>query len=265
MIQPKLFKFLHSIFVFGILFGGSAATRANEIHSEPQFNYDFGEFIYWIKTKADQKSIPGAALAIVSREGIMYLQTWGEKAVTGDSPVTTDSIFRIASMSKTFAGTAAALLVDNNHQSWDAKVTDLFPQMRIGTGSSSQSITLKHLVSHSTGLMPHSYSNMLDDGVAYDRIKDKFHQIPTVCSPGQCYGYQNVVFSLIADVVEESTGTSYERYLEEEIFRPLDMLSASVGMDSFVDNPDSTQPHRLVRGNWRTTTTNPAYYSVAPA
>ena len=265
MIQLKLFKFLHSIFVFGILFGGSAATRANEIHSEPQFNYDFGEFIYWIKTQADQKSIPGAALAIVSREGIMYLQTWGEKAVTDDSPVTTDSIFRIASMSKTFAGTAAALLVDNNHQSWDAKVTDLFPQMRIGTGSSSQSITLKHLVSHSTGLMPHSYSNMLDDGVAYDRIKDKFHQIPTVCSPGQCYGYQNVVFSLIADVVEESTGTSYERYLEEEIFRPLDMLSASVGMDSFVGNPDSTQPHRLVRGNWRTTTTNPAYYSVAPA
>ena len=43
------------------------------------------------------------------------------------------------------------------------------------------------------------------------------------------------------------------------------MLSASVGMDSFLENPDATAPHRLVRGNWRTTTTNPAYYSVAPA
>ena len=160
MIQPKLIKFFHSIFVVGVLFGSSVTTRANEIYANPQFNYDFGEFIYWIKTQADQKRIPGAALAIVSREGIMYLQTWGEKAVTGDSPVTTNSIFRIASMSKTFAGTAAALLVDDNHQSWDTKLIDLFPQIRIGTGSSSQRITLKHLVSHSTGLMPHSYSVM---------------------------------------------------------------------------------------------------------
>lgn len=101
--------------------------------------------------------------------------------------------------------------------------------------------------------------------MAYERIKERFNQIPTVCSPGECYGYQNVVFSLIADVVEESTGSSYERYLEEEIFRPLGMLTASVGMDPFLGNPDSTSPHRLVRGNWRTTTTNPAYYTVAPA
>lgn len=243
----------------------AGTVNANDDLSAPQFNYDFREFIYWIKTEADEKRIPGAALAIVSREGIMYLQTWGEKEVSADAPVTTDSVFRIASMSKTFAGTAAAMIVDNQYQNWDTRVTDLFPQLRIGNKSLSQEITLKHLVSHSTGLMPHSYSNMLDDGVAYERIKDKFHQIPTVCSPGECYGYQNVVFSLIADVVEESTGASYERYLAEEIFRPLGMVSASVGMEPYLESPDATAPHRLVRGNWRTTTTNPAYYSVAPA
>ncbi len=265
MIRSKLFQLVQCFFVFATSVTLVGSVSANDDLSVPEFNYDFREFVYWIKTEADEKRIPGAALAIVSREGIMYLQTWGEKEVSADAPITTDSVFRIASMSKTFAGTAAAMIVDQQHQSWDTRVTDLFPQMRIGNKSSSQEITLKHLVSHSTGLMPHSYSNMLDDGVAYERIKDKFHQIPTVCSPGECYGYQNVVFSLIADVVEESTGASYERYLEEEIFRPLGMLSASVGMEPYLDNPDSTAPHRMVRGNWRTTTTNPAYYSVAPA
>ena len=181
-----------------------------------QFNYDFGDFISWVDDVVAEKKIPGAAIAIVSREGIMHLQTWGKSNVAGSDSVTTDSVFRIASMSKTFAGTAMSLLVDQNLQSWDNRVTDLFPQMRIGTKSSSREITLKHLVSHSTGLMPHSYSNMLDDGVAYESIKSKFHEIPTVCSPGQCYGYQNVVFSLIADVVEESTGKSYERFIEED-------------------------------------------------
>lgn len=263
---PSFTQFFSKIlFPLFTLLVASTAVKANDDQIAEQFNYDFGEFIYWIKTEADEKGIPGAALAIVSREGIMYLQTWGKKDVADASPVTTDSIFRIASMSKTFAGTAAAMVVHDNQQSWDTKVSDLFPQIQIGTKSSSRDITLKHLVSHSTGLMPHSYSNMLDDGVAFEMIRERFNQIPTVCSPGECYGYQNVIFSLIADVVEASTGSSYERYIEEEIFRPLGMQTASVGMDPFLGNPDSTSPHRLVRGSWRTTTTNPAYYTVAPA
>ena len=239
--------------------------NADETSFNSDFNYDFREFIHWVRTEADQKGVPGAALAIVSREGIMYLQTWGKKDLNEEYPVTSDSVFRIASMSKTFAGTALAIMIDNNPHSWDTKVSDLFPQIRIGNKSTSEEITLKHLVSHSTGLMPHSYSNMLDDGVAYERIKEKFHQIPTVCSPGECYGYQNVVFSLIADVIEKTISASYEGYLEEEIFKPLGMVSTSIGMDPYLNDHNSVSPHRLVRGSWRTTTTNPAYYSVAPA
>lgn len=238
---------------------------AAENMPSPRFNYDFREFVSWIKAEADRKRIPGAALAIVSREGIMYLQTWGKTDVTDEHPITSDSVFRIASMSKTFAGTALALVVNEMRQGWDTKVSDFFPQMQLGDKSSSQEITLKHLVSHSTGLMPHSYSNLLDDGVSYELIKEKFHQIPTVCSPGECYGYQNVIFSLIADVVEVNKEVSYEHYLEEKIFKPLSMSSASLGMESYLENPDSASPHRFVRGAWRTATTNPAYYTVAPA
>ena len=228
-------------------------------------NYDFTEYVNWLDAQLREKKIPGAALAIVSREGIMHLQTWGVRRANEPAPITTDSIFRIASMSKTFAGAAATLLVDQNLQSWDARITDLFPNMRLGNGASYQSITLKQVASHSTGLMPHSYSNLLDDGVSYDRIKDKFADIPAVCKPGQCYGYQNVVFSLIADVVEQSTGDSYARYVEEHIFRPLGMASASVGLEAYENDPNATSPHRLRRGSWRVTTTNPAYYSAAPA
>lgn len=213
---------------------------------------------------ADQ-NIPGAALAIVSREEIKHMQAWGVKNVTEQDSVNTDSIFRIASMSKTFAGTAATLLVDQNLQSWDARLVDLFPELKIGTGGSSKAITLRHVVSHSTGLMPHSYSNMLDAGVGYEKIKTKFDEIPTVCQPGDCYGYQNVIFSLIADVVEDSTGESYEKYLYEQLFKPLGMVNASVGMEPYLESDEATSPHRRVRGSWRTTTTNPAYYSVAPA
>ena len=229
------------------------------------YHYDFLPYVDWLQQVLAGKRIPGAALAIVSREGIMYLQTWGVRQVERRAPVTTDSVFRIASMSKTFAGAVASLLVEQNLQSWDTRIMDLFPHLQLGDGKAAPEITLKQVASHSTGLMPHSYSNLLDDGLAYQRIKERFPRIPAVCSPGDCYGYQNVVFSLIADVVEQSTGSSYAHYLAEQVFRPLGMVNASVGYESYSNNPRATHPHRLVRGRWRTTTTNPAYYSVAPA
>ena len=255
-------KYLIALLTFGLI---SSNSLSDDDSSSGEVGPDYNEFIYWLKRASDEKEIPGAALAIVSREEIIYLQTWGLRDVGASGLVQPESVFRIASMSKTFAGTSAAMLVDRDLQSWDAKLTDILPNLRLGNRTTSRNITLRHLASQSTGLMPHSYSNMLDDGVVYDKIRQKFHEIPTVCAPGKCYGYQNVVFSLIADVVEESAGLSYERFLEEEIFRPLGMTTASVGLNAYESDSNATAPHRLVRGSWRSTTTNPAYYSVAPA
>ena len=229
------------------------------------FNYDYIAYVEWLDSLLRENEIPGAALAIVSREGIMHLQTWGVREVDQRAPVTTDSVFRIASMSKTFAGAAATLLVEQNLQTWETRISDLFPDLRLGNGVSYRSITLKQVASHSTGLMPHSYSNLLDDGIGYESIKDRFADIPAVCKPGRCYGYQNVVFSLIGDVVEESTGSSYGQYLEEQIFRPLGMVSASVGLDPYQNDPNATVPHTKRQGQWRPVATNPAYYTTAPA
>ena len=254
-------KYLIALLTFGLISSYSFSDDDSSGEVVPNYN----EFIYWLKRAADEKEIPGAALAIVSREEIIYLQTWGLRDIGASELVQPESVFRIASMSKTFAGTSAAMLVDRDLQSWDAKLTDIFPSLRLGNRTTSRNITLRHLASQSTGLMPHSYSNMLDDGVVYEKIRQKFHEIPTVCAPGKCYGYQNVVFSLIADVVEESAGLSYERFLEEEIFKPLGMTTASVGLNAFESDSNATAPHRLIRGSWRSTTTNPAYYSVAPA
>lgn len=257
-IATKVFTCLSVLVIWNSALADNLAANAN-------YNYDLSEFVDWMESASRKKNIPGVALAIVSKEGIMLMQTWGVRSMETGKPVNTDSVFRIASISKTFAGAAASLLVEQNYQSWNTKLIDVFPSMRLGTKRSSQGITLQHLLSHSTGLMPHSYSNLLDDGVSYGHIKPSFPKIPTVCQPGECYGYQNVVFSIIADVVEESTGDSYEQYIYEQIFKPLGMVTASIGMEAFAESEYATAPHRQLRGSWRTTTNNPAYYSVAPA
>ncbi|HAT58363.1 MAG TPA: hypothetical protein DCS79_06110, partial [Gammaproteobacteria bacterium] len=197
-------------------------------------DYDPAPFLSWIEETKTSVDIPGVAVAIVSRDEVLHLETWGRRSVDKEPLVTSNSLFRIASMSKTFAGAAATLVVDTKQQSWDSRLSDIFPSMRLGNGRSYREITLRQVASHSTGLMPHSYSNLLDDGIEYAKIKPRFSEIPAVCKPGTCYGYQNVVFSLIADVVEASTGEEYERYIEEKLFKPLGMTTASVGLQPFL-------------------------------
>lgn len=219
----------------------------------------------WVDQRVREEGIPGAALAIVGRDCIIRLRTWGVRSVDDPEPVTADALFRIASMSKTFAGTVAAMLVERQFYRWDTLLVDVFPGLRLGTRRDSREITLRHVLSQSTGLMPHAFSNLLDDGIGYERIRSRLDEIPTVCRPGDCYGYQNVVFSLTADVLEAVTGDSYGQFLERELFSPLGMGSASVGFAAYRDSPNATAPHRRRGTQWYVTRTNPAYYSVAPA
>lgn len=226
---------------------------------------DFSAYRLWLAGEISDKTIPGVAMAIVSSDRVLDVETWGVRQQGKPELVDEHTIFRIASVSKTFAGTVAALMVQSHQQEWDTPLIDILPQYRIGTEPSSQNITLRHVLSHSTGLMPHAYSNMLDAGVAYEKIQEKFREIPTVCSPGRCYGYQNVVFSLVSDVVEVTLAQSYEDYVQQRIFAPLGMATASVGLAGYADNPNTSAPHQFARSAWHVSKTNPAYYTVGPA
>tara|TARA_R100000322_G_scaffold12968_1_gene7785 strand:+ start:68 stop:1414 length:1347 start_codon:yes stop_codon:yes gene_type:complete len=231
----------------------------------PAEQLDYSAYKNWLQAQVNELGIPGVALAIVSSRGLIDVQTLGVRSVAENEAVDAQTVFRIASVSKTFAGTVASQLVSHNIFSWDDPVAGILPQYSIGTDPATQSMTLRHVLSHSTGLMPHAFSNMLDAGVAYQKIQEKFHEIPTVCAPGECYGYQNVVFSLVADVVEASLQTHYDDFVRENIFAPLQMRSASMGYEDYINNPYASEPHQRGRGGWRVSTTNPAYYTAGPA
>lgn len=226
---------------------------------------DFSAFEQWLEGEINTRGIPGVAMGIVTSDEVLDVQTWGVRSRDGEAPVDAQTVFRIASVSKTFAGAVAALLVHDRKQQWDTPLITLLPQYHIGTEPVSKDMTLRHVLSHTTGLMPHAYSNMLDAGVAYDKIQEKFQEIPTVCPPGRCYGYQNVVFSLVSDVVEVSEHLTYEEFVQTRILTPLGMKNASLGLEGYAGRDNVSSPHQFGGENWRVATTNAAYYTVGPA
>ena len=209
------------------------------------------------------RNYPGAAFAIVSHDRVLHIATVGHTTMDRKRPIDKQTTFRLASVSKPFAAELVGLLVEDGTLNWEDPVTRYVPGFKID-GDTSQ-IRIRHLVGQSTGLIPHAYDNLLEDGKSMDNIWKRMSDLPFLCNPGSCYGYQNSVFSLVDPVVRKATSVNYETLVEQRIFKPLDMTNASIGLDAFIKNPNHAKPHARRKGHWKTVTVQPNYYRAAPA
>lgn len=210
-----------------------------------------------------EENITGAAYAIVTPHQIIRIGTAGHTDSSRKQTINENTAFRIASVSKTFAAGLAGVLVHEGEFGWDDRLIDYVPDFRVDGDASL--VRIEHLLGQSTGLIPHAYDNLIEDGLPMDRIKKQFSNLPYLCEPGECYSYQNSVFSLIEPVIEKTTARSYGELMAQKIFRPLDMRDASVGYESFINNPNHARPHVKTSSGWRTVKVKPNYYRVAPA
>jgi beta-lactamase class C len=222
-----------------------------------------GDFEVYFNKFIKDRDYPGAAFAIVSRDRVLHLVTVGHTTADRVHPINPQTTFRLASVSKTFAAELVGLLVEDGALSWDDPITRYVPTFKIN-GDASQ-IRIQHLLGQSTGLIPHAYDNLLEHGKEMDSIWRKMSGLAFICNPGQCYGYQNSVFSLIDPVVKHATDIPYETLVERRIFRPLDMHTASLGYKAFIENPNHAEPHRRHNGRWKTVGVQRNYYRAAPA
>ncbi len=221
------------------------------------------EYAEWFKAEFMMENLVGGAFAVVSRDGILKTGSYGHTDTSHKQAVTPDTVFRIASVSKTFAAGLTALLVADGSLSWTDPVNRYVPGFNI-KGDASK-IRIEDLLGQSSGLISHAYDNLIEDGVPTEQIYLRLADLPYTCQPGNCYSYQNSVFSLIQPVVENATSSTYELLIEQRIFKPLDMQTASVGYEPFLANSNRAQPHVRSNGQWRTVKVLPNYYRVAPA
>jgi len=103
-------------------------------------------------------------------------------------------------------------------------------------------MTIRNILSHTTGLPEHTYTDMPRQCFEYDRIKSDLANVPVIAKPGQVYGYQNVAYSLIGDVLFTVSGKDYNNLLQDKIFQPLNMKDASTDYTSFCYNPNTAMP-----------------------
>ncbi|MCW8328697.1 beta-lactamase family protein [Photobacterium sp. SDRW27] len=215
--------------------------------------------------KSVQQGIPGASLAVVVDGNIRLLRGYGVTKKGGKTRVNSATVFPLASISKTFASAATSILVDKGLIEWDTHVVPYLDNIEFSDPTLGKTVTLRHLLSQSTGLIAQAYSNLLEDNVRYTRILQMLKRVKFVCTPGNCYSYQNVVYNLSADMLALASGTDFPTLVKEQVFIPLKMNHASYGMDAFKQMQNRVVPHVKVKSGFAAVKPVNYYYKVPAA
>lgn len=223
-----------------------------------------GEFENYVASKIATK-VPGVALAIIANGRVKVLQAYGVKKVNGGDPINLDTAFRLASVSKTIGATAGALLVRDGLADWDTRITSVLPEVEFKDPRYGDQLTIRNILSQSTGLPTHTNDNFIEDGLPFDEVVRRLRYVNFVCPPGKCYSYQNVTYSLISNIIQKKTGKTYEQYVQDRVFTPLGMRTASFGMLGLKGNNNYALPHVSTRSGWATQTITENYYRINPA
>jgi beta-lactamase class C len=212
-----------------------------------------------------QKKIPGMAIALVQNGRVLSARGYGVTSTGNPQPIRPDTVFRLASLSKAFAATLTGILVEEQALSWDTPISKQLPAFKLKDFQASQRLTVSDILSHQVGLGKNTYDRDLEGNVPYPLLAERLSNAPMACTPGDCYGYQNIAYSLIGDMVFAVTGDFYSHQVEKKIFIPLGMKNATYGRDALMANASWAKPHVFSGKSWVATVPNENYYHVPPA
>jgi beta-lactamase class C len=195
-----------------------------------------------LKQLMTRQAMVGLAVGIVENGRITFLQGYGETLAGSDDPVTPQTVFRWASVSKGVAATMVAKLAEQGKIDLNAPVANYAPDLKLPAGNEYRA-TVADLLSHRLGLYRNAYDNKLEEGADPSLLRSSLAQLNAVCAPGTCWDYQNVAYDASSEMVSQVTRMPYEQAVEHELFDPIGMASGSVSLAGLESNRSWARPH----------------------
>ncbi|WP_081681368.1 serine hydrolase [Flectobacillus major] len=203
-------------------------------------------FVYQMMT---EWKVPGCAISIV-KDGKSYFNGgFGLKNQQTKQAVTAQTLFPIASCSKSFTAAALAILVDEGKIEWNKPVKNYLPDFQLSNIEAEHLITVRDLLSHRTGLPRHDFvwlfSNLNRQAI-YERLK--YLQLSK--QPYDQYQYNNLMYMVAGILVEKVAGKSWEAFVKERILTPLNMNSTVLTYPELFKSTDYALSYKEDKGNW---------------
>ncbi len=178
-----------------------------------------------------EENLPGLSVAVTDADETLFAEGLGSRDLTGNRPATPETLYGIASCTKSFAGVALLQLVESGICDLDDSVSAYTP-----VEFDEPEPTLHHLLTHSSGLPSLGVSETLlarrlrlpDPNVPLGDIEDFYAHVDAADAertdpPGERFAYCNTGYALLGETVESLTGKPFEEYVTEHVFEPLGM------------------------------------------
>ena len=209
-----------------------------------QLSAAFPEIDRLMRDFAERSRVPGIAYGIVVDGRLAHVGTAGFRELSSRAPVDTGTVFRIASMTKSFTAAAILQLRDAGLLALDDPAERYVPELaglRYPTADAPK-ITIRHLLSHAAGF-PEDNPWGDQQLAATDAEMSAMIQggIPFSTAPGTAYEYSNFGFAILGRIIANVSGMPYPRYITERVLLPL-------GMTSTVLEASAVPPGRLAHG-----------------
>ncbi|WP_269540320.1 serine hydrolase [Cerasicoccus fimbriatus] len=184
-----------------------------------------------------QTGVPGMAVAIVHNDAVVYAKGFGIKQIGSPDPIDENTVFQIASVSKSVSATIIAALVGDKEITWQTPIVEYMPGFTLGDPYVTQHVTIGDMFSHRSGLPGHAGDLLEDLGFDRETVFDRLQYLPL--KPFRAnYDYTNFGLTAGGVAAANAMGTDWETISKTRLFDQLGMTTASMSFADFQAQPN---------------------------
>lgn len=192
----------------------------------------------------DSYALAGLAVGIVKDGQMIYGRGFGVRDISGNEPVTTSTLFHMASISKPFVATAIMQLVEEGKVDLDGSIVSYLPYFKLADPRYKE-LTIKQFLTHTSGMPDvedYLWHKPEYDDEALERFVRGVSGETLLYDPGTAHEYSNMAFEVLGDLIAKVSGKSFEEYMAEHILSPLAMRNSTF-LKTEVKSELATTPH----------------------
>ena len=193
--------------------------------------------------------VPGLAVVVVQGDRKLYAKGFGMRDVSTQLPVNADTVFQLASISKSVGATVVAREVGMGRVSWDQPLREILPWFELSDPNASKLVTVGDRYAHRAGLPEHIGDRLEDMGCSQRQVLERLRYVPLKGFRTR-YEYTNFGMTAGGIGVSQAAGVDWVQLCEQAIYGPLDMARTSSRFDDFMNRDNRVNAHALVGGRW---------------
>ncbi len=203
---------------------------------------DFNGFDEFVTEAMKEWKVPGLAISIVKDGEVIYSQGYGYRDKEKKLKVTPETLFAIGSCSKAFTAASMGILVDEEKLEWNKPARKYLPSFKLKDAFISERVTVLDLVCHRSGLPRHEFM-WYGSTATREELFNRLQYLELSRDIRASFQYNNLMFMTAGYMVGKIAGTTWEDFVKERIFTPLDMKNSNFSVEDSEKAPDFSFPY----------------------